>query len=69
MDDLDIALELAEMQHTAMLRSKAIMAPCPHCYAVPQIEARDLYGYPKACGWTHEAGCPLFVADWPTLPR
>ncbi|TFC26992.1 hypothetical protein E3O55_13005 [Cryobacterium sp. MDB1-18-2] len=57
-DDLDIALELATAKHQAMLRSKIIMAPCIHCYAVPVIERKDAYGFPSVTGWTHGDHCP-----------
>ena len=62
-DDLDLALELATAQHRAVLKSKMIMAPCPHCYAIPVIEAKDVYGYPRATGWTHEEHCPDRAPD------
>lgn len=61
MNNLDIELEWAEMQHAAMLRSRPLLEPCPACGAFPKIEARDLYGYPKVTGQTHEPGCPDFV--------
>ena len=62
-DDLDLQLEMATAQHRAMRRSKELMRPCPHCYAIPVIEAKDVYGYPRATGWTHQPGCPDWLAD------
>ena len=57
-DDLDLALELARAQHRAMTKSKMVMEPCPHCYAIPVILTKDAYGYPRATGWTHGEHCP-----------
>ena len=62
-DDLDLALELATLQHRAMVKSKMIMAPCPHCYSIPVILTKDAYGYPRATGWTHGKHCPDRVPD------
>lgn len=62
-DDLDLALELANAQHQAMLRSKEIMKPCPHCEALPIIESKDAYGYPRATSLKHEEVCLDYVAD------
>ena len=59
----DIESEMLDAQLRAARRAQVLMAPCPHCYAVPEIDARDEYGYPKATGWTHEQGCPDYVPD------
>jgi hypothetical protein len=62
-DDLDIALELVTVQHQAMVRSKRLLEPCPYCHAFPSIEAKDVYGYPRATGMTHAEDCPDYVPE------
>ena len=57
-EELDARLRAAR-------RAKEVVRPCHHCYAIPEIIARDQYGYPKATGWTHEKDCPDYVPDFP----
>lgn len=59
----DIESEILDAQYRAMVRSRVLLEPCPHCGAIPKIEARDLYGYPRATGCTHEPTCFEFTAD------
>lgn len=46
-------------------RALLVVRPCIHCYAVPEVIARDAGGLPLATGWTHDPDCPLHVPDWP----
>jgi len=45
-------------------RAEVLMARCVHCYAVPEILARDEYGRPKVLGWPLVRGCPDHDPDW-----
>ena len=59
----DIEGEMLDDQIRRARIAREVLRPCEHCYAVPKILARDDYGYPKATGWTHEPGCPFYVAE------
>lgn len=60
----DIESEMLDHQLRAARRAQVLMAPCVHCFMVPdEILTRDEYGYPKTTGETHEPGCPLHVVE------
>ena len=55
----DIEGEMLDAQLRAARRAQVLMKPCVQCFMVPEIVARDEYGYPKTLGENHEPGCPL----------
>lgn len=61
----DIEGEMLDAQLRAARRAKEVMRPCEHCSAIPEILARDEYGYPKTTGWPLVLGCPIHNPDWP----
>jgi hypothetical protein len=56
--DDDLESEMLDAKLRAARRAQLLMRPCPHCYAVPKIDARDEFGYAKTLGWDHEVDCP-----------
>jgi hypothetical protein len=61
----DIEGEMLDARLRAARRALLVMKPCIHCLAVPEIVARDEFGYPKATGWPLVVGCPDHNPDWP----
>ena len=59
----DIEGEMLDARIRAARRAVELLRPCVHCFAVPHVDAVDEYGYAKATGWTHEPGCPFYVAE------